>query len=71
MSKPVRLSKKQNTTMNWESTLQKYSPYIMLILMIVLIILIIGLIVTIANMGGGNVTMTESNNYYYHLKDIV
>ena len=69
MSKPVRLSK-QNTT-RWESTLQKYSPYILLILMIVLLILIIATIVAIVHMGGGNVTMVESGNYYNHFQDVI
>ena len=69
VNKPVRLAK-QNTT-SWESTLQRYSPYILLILIIVLLILIIATIIAVAHMGGSNVTMVESGNYYNHFQDVI
>lgn len=71
MSKPVRLSKEQNTMSGWESFLQRNSPYILLILFIVLLILIIATIIAVAHMGGGNITMVESGNYYNHFADVI
>ena len=69
MNKPVRLSKQEDTT--WEDTLQRYSPYILIICMIILVILIIATIIAFVNMTGGNVTMVESGNYYNHFQDVI
>ena len=69
---PVRLNKVDEKPMpKIEKFLWEYAHIILPILMVILLILIIGLIWSIATMGGGNVTVTDSNNYYYHLKDVI
>ena len=70
MSKHVRLEKQDDTPL-WIEFINKYSPYIMILLIITLMILIIAVIVSIAQMGGANMTMMESGNYYYHLQDVI
>ena len=70
MSKPVRLAKETDIP-TWVEFLNRYSPYIVMLLIIILMILIIAVIVSIAQMGGANMTMVESGNYYYHLQDVI
>ena len=73
MKEPVRLHKQDTTShrLDFEAFLQRYAPYILLLLIIVLSILIIALIVAMASHGSANVTTMDSNNYYYHLKDVI
>ena len=74
MKEPVRLAKEtQDNTTSFDilGVLNKYSPYIVLVLIIILMILIIMLVVVLVQHGNANVTMMDSNNYYYHLKDVI
>ena len=72
MNNPVRLNKVEEKPMSKiEQFLLGHANIILPILMIVLLLLIIGVIWSIATMGGGNMTMVESGNYYYHLQDVI
>lgn len=69
---PVRLQKIENEThFDIMGTINRYAPYILVALIIILMLLIIALIIAIAQAGGGNITMVESGNYYYHLQDVI
>ena len=67
---PIRLQKIDDTP-RWIDFLNRYSPYILILLIIILMLLIIAVIVAFAQMGGANMTMVESGNYYYHLQDVI
>ena len=70
---PVRLDKKEDFG-RMELFCNKYSHIIVFFLIILLFVLIAMLVIAFINMGTtGNVTMTmtESNQYYYHLKDVI
>ena len=69
---PARLYKKnEDKNMKIGEWLLAHANIILPILIIVLIILIIGLCLSIMSMGGTNMTMMDSGNYYYHLKDVI
>ena len=68
---PVRLQKEEDKNMKLDKWLWEHAHIILPILAIVLILLIIGLVWSIAHMGGTNVTMVESGQYYNHLHDII
>lgn len=46
------------------------NAHILLPLAIIVLLLLIGAVIGVM-LSGGNMTMTESNNYYYHLKDVI
>lgn len=71
MSRPVRLEKKEHLSFNeqLESWLMQHA-HIILPLLLIVMLLLIGAVIGIM-VSGGNMTMTESNQYYYHLDDIV
>lgn len=71
MNNPARLHKREDNVSKLDKWLWANAHIILPILMVILLVLIIGLIWSIATMGGGNVTVTDSNNYYYHLKDVI
>ena len=73
MNEPARLSKvnKVSHRERMEAWLNRHAPYILFLLIILLCVLIIALLLTFVMHGGGNMTMTEANGYYYHLRDIV
>ena len=74
MSEPARLHKNQDNIsykMRMEAWLERHAPYILFLLIIVLCVLIIALLLTFVMHGGGNLTATEANGYYYHLRDVV
>lgn len=68
---PVRLQKQEEKTMKIEDWLLAHANILLPILMVILLLLIIGVIWSIATMGGTNMTMVESGNYYYHLQDVI
>ena len=67
---PIRLEKVDETP-RWIQFVNRYSPYIIVALIIILVLLILAVIVAIAHTGGANITMVDSGNYYYHLKDVI
>lgn len=69
---PIRLEKREDNSMSkLDKWLWEHANIILPLLAIVLILLIVGLVLSIAHMGGGNVTMVESGQYYNHLQDII
>jgi hypothetical protein len=71
MSEPVRLSKsKSMQENNWESTLQRYAPYLLIVCFIILTLLIFALVFTVMGVSASSLTGTEANGYYYHLEKI-
>ena len=71
MSEPVRLSKSQSMQENnWESTLQRYAPYLLIVCFIILTLLIFALVFTVMGVSASSLTGTEANGYYYHLEKI-
>jgi len=69
---PVRLAKHNDTTsLGVEAWLQRHAPYIVFILIIILMILVICLVAVLAQHGNMNITTSEGNNYYYHLKGVI
>ena len=74
MSKePVRLQKQEESNFSdfIESWAFRNAHILLPLAIILLILLIVALVATIVVHGGANVTMTEANGYYYHLRDIV
>ena len=68
---PVRLSKSQSMQENnWESTLQRYAPYLLIVCFIILTLLIFALVFTVMGVSASSLTGTEANGYYYHLEKI-
>ena len=68
---PVRLSKSQSMQENnWESTLQRYAPYLLIVCLIILVLLIFALVFTVMGVSASSLTGTEANGYYYHLEKI-
>ena len=71
MNEPVRLSKSQSMQENnWESTLQRYAPYLLIVCLIILTLLIFALVFTVMGVSASSLTGTEANGYYYHLEKI-
>ena len=70
MSKqPVRLAKEDNSKFNFMETIDEWAlqnAHIILPLALIILLLLIGAMISSTNM-----TMTESNQYYYHLREIV
>lgn len=70
MSKPARLHKQQESDFlsleDWVLT----HAHILLPLAVIILLLLIGCVIGVM-VSGGNMTMTESNTYYYHIKDVV
>ena len=72
MSEPVRLSKSQSMQENnWESTLQRYAPYLLIVCLIILTLLIFALVFTVMGVSANTLTGNEGNAYYYHMKDVI
>ncbi|MBR3213197.1 MAG: hypothetical protein IKF79_01660 [Methanosphaera sp.] len=72
MSEPVRLSKSQSMQENnWESTLQRYAPYLLIVCFIILTLLIFALVFTVMGVSANTLTGNEGNAYYYHMKDVI
>ena len=72
MNKPVRLSKSQSMQENnWESTLQRYAPYLLIVCFIILTLLIFALVFTVMGVSANTLTGNEGNAYYYHMKDVI
>ena len=72
MSEPVRLSKSQSMQKNnWESTLQRYAPYLLIVCFIILTLLIFALVFTVMGVSANTLTGNEGNAYYYHMKDVI
>ena len=73
MSKPVRLEKQEefNIMKAIEGWALRNAHILLPLAIILLILLIVALVATIVVHGGANMTMTEANGYYYHLRDIV
>ena len=72
MSKnPVRLSKSSMQENNWESTLQRYAPYLLIVCLIILTLLIFALVFTVMGASASSLTGTEANGYYYHLEELI
>jgi hypothetical protein len=55
---------------NWESTLQRYAPYLLIVCFIILVLLIFALVFTVMGVSASSLTGTEANGYYYHLEKI-
>ena len=71
MNEPVRLSKSQSMQEEkWESTLQRYAPYLLIVCFIILVLLIFALVFTVMGVSASSLTGTEANGYYYHLEKI-
>ena len=69
---PVRLSKSQSMQENnWESTLQRYAPYLLIVCFIILTLLIFALVFTVMGVSANTLTGNEGNAYYYHMKDVI
>jgi hypothetical protein len=60
MSK-ARLSKSSMQEDNWESTLQRYAPYLLIVCLIILILLIIALACALMGVSAHSLTGTEAN----------
>ena len=71
MREPARLDKKED--FGWlEIFAMRYGHIAIFFLLVLLLVMIGVLIVMFIDMGtAGNMTMTEANQYYYHLKDVV
>ena len=69
---PVRLSKSQSMQENnWESTLQRYAPYLLIVCLIILTLLIFALVCVVMGVSASSLTNTEANGYYYHLQELI
>ena len=69
--KPARLEKRKELT-GMDMFMSRYGHIIVFFLVVMLMIMLAVLFVTVIDMASaGNLTMTESNQYYYHLKDVV
>ena len=70
-NQPARLEKQAELT-EMDLFMNRFGPIILFFLIVMLLILIGVVIVAFIQMGtGGNITMVESGNYYYHLKDVI
>ena len=71
MKQPARLQKKED--FGWmEMFATRYGHIVVFFLIVMLLVLVGMLIIAFIDMGtAGNMTMSEANNYYYHLKDVV
>ena len=68
---PVRLSKSQSMQENkWESTLQRYAPYLLIVCFIILVLLIFALACAVMGVSASSITGTEANMYYYGMEKI-
>ena len=71
MPEPVRLSKSQSMQENnWESTLQRYAPYLLIVCFIILTLLIFALACAVMGVSASSITGTEANMYYYGMEKI-
>lgn len=74
MSKqPVRLAKEDNSKFNFMETIDEWAlqkAHILLPLALIILFLLIGAMIGVI-ISSTNMTMTESNQYYYHLREIV
>ena len=70
--KPARLDK-QNNDYSFNEALEEWAlqhAHILLPIALIILLLLIGCVIGVI-VSGGNMTMTESNQYYYHLEDII
>ena len=70
--KPVRLAKQEETShsLDFIGEWALDHAHIFLPLAFIILLLLIGCVIGVM-VSGGNMTMTESNNYYYHIDDVV
>lgn len=73
IKEPVSLEKVEESNFNFMESIDEWAlrnAHILLPLAVFILFLLIGTVIGVL-VSSGNMTMTESNQYYYHLNDTV